>query len=94
MSSAHHEPVFLHVFDRESARRQFRLSLMLVTAMALAALALNLLLPSNSSRSLASNSVAKHHASFSRLATLKIDNFEKTRVKRERRAGGYPASVE
>ena len=70
MSSAHREPVFLHVFDRESARRQFRLSLTLVIAMALAALTLNLLLPSNSSRSLASNSVAKHHASFGRLATL------------------------
>jgi hypothetical protein len=70
MSSAHREPVFLHVFDRESARRQFRLSLTLVIAMALAALTLNLLLPSNSSRSLALNSVAKHRASFGRLATL------------------------
>lgn len=45
------EPAFTRSFDPESARRQFRVSLLLVAAMALAAFILGFALPLNAPRS-------------------------------------------
>ncbi|BBU62302.1 hypothetical protein MSC49_22370 [Methylosinus sp. C49] len=45
------EPAFTHSFDPESARRQFRVSLFLVAAMAFAAFILGFALPLNAPRS-------------------------------------------
>ncbi|HEY8261069.1 MAG TPA: hypothetical protein VIG55_07650 [Methylosinus sp.] len=45
------EPAFTRSFDPESARRQFRVSLLLVAAMALAAFVLGFALPLNAPRS-------------------------------------------
>jgi hypothetical protein len=45
------EPAFTRSFDPESARRQFRVSLFLVAAMALAAFILGFALPLNAPRS-------------------------------------------
>ncbi|WP_159730679.1 hypothetical protein [Methylosinus sp. Ce-a6] len=45
------EPAFARSFDPESARRQFRVSLFLVAAMALAAFILGFALPLNAPRS-------------------------------------------
>lgn len=42
------EPAFTRSFDRESARRQFRVSILLVVAMATAAFVLGFALPINS----------------------------------------------
>ncbi|MCC3244133.1 hypothetical protein LG047_02150 [Methylocystis sp. WRRC1] len=42
------EPAFTRSFDRESARRQFRVSILLVAAMATAAFVLGFALPVNS----------------------------------------------
>lgn len=42
------EPAFQRSFDRESARRQFRVSILLVAAMATAAFVLGFALPINS----------------------------------------------
>ncbi|HEY8162933.1 MAG: hypothetical protein ACR650_14750 [Methylocystis sp.] len=42
------EPAFTRSFDRESARRQFRVSVLLVAAMATAAFLLGFALPINS----------------------------------------------
>ncbi len=47
------EPAFTRDFDPESARRQFRVSLVLVGAMAIAAFALGFVMPVSSSRDLA-----------------------------------------
>ncbi|WP_424362563.1 hypothetical protein [Methylocystis parvus] len=44
------EPAFTRSFDRESARRQFRVSVLLVAAMATAAFVLGFALPINSAR--------------------------------------------
>jgi hypothetical protein len=44
------EPAFTRSFDPESARRQFRVSLLLVAAMALAAFILGFALPLNAPR--------------------------------------------
>jgi hypothetical protein len=44
------EPAFTRNFDRESARRQFRVSVLLVAAMATAAFVLGFALPVNSAR--------------------------------------------
>ena len=44
----HDEPGFTRSFDRESARRQFRVSILLVAAMATAAFVLGFALPINS----------------------------------------------
>ncbi len=41
------EPAFSRSFDRESARRQFRVSILLVAAMAMAAFILGFALPLN-----------------------------------------------
>ena len=54
----------------ESARRMFRLSLVLVIAMALAAVTLSSVLRLNAPRSLGLNTVPDHHASFGRLVRL------------------------
>jgi hypothetical protein len=43
-----YEPAFTRSFDRESARRQFRVSILLVAAMATAAFVLGFALPINS----------------------------------------------
>lgn len=45
----HEEPGFSRSFDRESARRQFRVSILLVAAMATAAFVLGFALPINAS---------------------------------------------
>jgi hypothetical protein len=45
------EPAFTRTFDRESARRQFRVSILLVAAMATAAFVLGFALPINSPQS-------------------------------------------
>lgn len=47
----HIEPAFTRSFDRESARRQFRVSILLVAAMATAAFVLGFALPINSAQS-------------------------------------------
>jgi hypothetical protein len=44
------EPAFTRTFDPESARRQFRVSLLLVAAMAIAAFILGFALPLNAPR--------------------------------------------
>jgi hypothetical protein len=44
------EPAFTRSFDRESARRQFRVSILLVAAMATAAFVLGFALPINSAQ--------------------------------------------
>lgn len=44
------EPGFARSFDRESARRQFRVSILLVAAMAFAAFVLGFALPINASQ--------------------------------------------
>jgi hypothetical protein len=44
------EPAFTRSFDRESARRQFRVSILLVAAMASAAFILGFALPINSAQ--------------------------------------------
>lgn len=44
------EPAFTRNFDRESARRQFRVSILLVAAMATAAFILGFALPINSAQ--------------------------------------------
>ncbi|PPD43062.1 MAG: hypothetical protein CTY15_11215 [Methylocystis sp.] len=44
------EPAFNRSFDRESARRQFRVSVLLVVAMATAAFVLGFALPVNTSQ--------------------------------------------
>jgi hypothetical protein len=44
------EPAFTRSFDRESARRQFRVSILLVVAMATAAFVLGFALPINSAQ--------------------------------------------
>ncbi len=45
------EPAFSRSFDRESARRQFRVSILLVAAMAVAAFVLGFAMPINQSPS-------------------------------------------
>lgn len=47
------EPAYSNSFDRESARRQFRVSILLVAAMAFAAFVLGYALPINPTRNLA-----------------------------------------
>jgi hypothetical protein len=49
----HVEPAFARSFDRESARRQFRVSMLLVAAMALAAFILGFAMPINPTQSTA-----------------------------------------
>lgn len=58
----HIEPAFTRSFDRESARRQFRVSILLVVAMATAAFVLGFALPINSAQNV---SPVADHAEFS-----------------------------
>jgi hypothetical protein len=59
------ESILVHRFDRESAHRQFRLSLFLIAAIAFAALTLNSALPINSPHSLQLNPIANNQVSVS-----------------------------
>lgn len=58
----HTEPAFNRSFDRESARRQFRVSILLVAAMATAAFVLGFALPINSAHK--APPVAEHGSNF------------------------------
>ncbi len=62
------EPAFTRSFDRESARRQFRVSVLLVAAMATAAFLLGFALPINSAHQ--STSVADHTEFSGRLVSV------------------------
>lgn len=62
------EPAFTRSFDRESARRQFRVSILLVVAMASAAFVLGFALPINSAPK--STPVADNGAFSGRLVTV------------------------
>lgn len=56
------EPSYSNSFDRESARRQFRVSILLVAAMAVAAFVLGYALPINASHNV---TPVAHHDQFS-----------------------------
>ncbi len=62
------EPAYSSSFDRESARRQFRVSILLVAAMAIAAFVLGFALPVNSARN--GTPVADHDAFSGRLVSF------------------------
>lgn len=62
------EPAFTRSFDRESARRQFRVSILLVVAMASAAFVLGFALPINSAQK--PTPVADNGAFSGRLVTV------------------------
>jgi len=62
------EPAFTRSFDRESARRQFRVSILLVAAMATAAFVLGFALPINSAQK--SAPVAENAAFSGRLVSV------------------------
>jgi hypothetical protein len=62
------EPAFTRSFDRESARRQFRVSILLVAAMAVAAFVLGFALPLNPSQN--SAPVADNPAFSGRLVSI------------------------
>jgi len=65
------EPAFTRDFDPESARRQFRVSLVLVGAMAIAAFALGFVMPVHGSRDL--SPIATDNAGFSGRLVTTID---------------------
>lgn len=62
------EPGFTRNFDRESARRQFRVSILLVVAMATAAFVLGYALPINPAQN--ATPVADHAAFSGRLVSV------------------------
>ncbi len=62
------EPAYSRGFDRESARRQFRVSIFLIGAMALAAFVLGFALPINSAQN--AGSVADHEQFTGRLVSV------------------------
>lgn len=65
------EPAFTRDFDPESARRQFRVSLILVGAMALAAFVLGFALPVSNSHTATSAPIAADSSGFTgRLVTV------------------------
>lgn len=65
------EPAFTRSFDPESARRQFRVSLLLVAAMAIAAFILGFALPLNAPHSSRPTPVMSDSGGFSgRLVTI------------------------
>jgi hypothetical protein len=66
----HIEPAFTRSFDRESARRQFRMSLMLVAAMALAAFVLGFAQPLTSSTHVKQDSIANQSGFSGRLVSI------------------------
>jgi hypothetical protein len=66
----HIEPAFTRSFDRESARRQFRMSLMLVAAMAVAAFVLGFAQPLTSPSHLQMDSSANESGFSGRLVSI------------------------
>ena len=68
------EPAYTRSFDRDSARRQFRVSLLLVAAMATAAFVLGFALPIGSTSAPKSTPVATDSGVFAgRLVTINND---------------------
>lgn len=64
------EPAFTRSFDRDSARRQFQVSAVLVVAMAVAAFVLGFALPIDSPRSMKSAPIADDSGFTGRLVTI------------------------